>query len=71
MQLLAECTKAMTSNNSECTVPSPLLAAYVEQTLASFDKRNQSITEKRITDILFEIEMNSNDIRSTPQFQTL
>lgn len=34
-------------------------AAYIDEKLASFDRRNRTIAEKRITDILFEMEMNS------------
>ena len=57
-----------------CAVPkaSPF-AMYVEGKLNNLDKRSSTTAEKRITDILFELEMggeiNSQSSSHLPQFQ--
>ena len=40
---------------------------YVSEKLATFDRRSRMIAEKRISDILFETEMNSHNTMSQVQ----
>ena len=60
----------------ETTRPQPQLvptkeqcsfSKYVSEKLAIFDRRSRMIAEKRIKDILFEIEMNSHNTMSQVQ----
>jgi len=60
----------------ETTRPQPRLvptkeqcsfSKYVSEKLAIFDRRSRMIAEKRIKDILFEIEMNSHNTMSQVQ----
>lgn len=60
LDLLAKCTEAISkkkSDNQESKVSN--FALYIEEKLNSFDKRKRTIAEKRISDIIFEIEMSS------------
>ena len=40
-----------------------LFSKYFSEKLATFDRRSRMIAEKRISDILFEIEMNSHNTK--------
>ena len=52
-------TKALLPNESETTKMSAF-SLYVEEKLSQLDKRHRRIAEKRISDILFEIEMSAD-----------
>ena len=58
---LSTCVKVL----RETTCPQP--QKYVSEKLETFDRRSRMIAEKRISDILFEIEMNSHDTTSQVQ----
>ena len=58
----------------ETTCPQPVpskeqcsFSKYVSEKLATFDKRSRMIAEKRISDVLFEIEMNSHNTMNQVQ----
>lgn len=66
LDLLSKCTDAITSNATKAVpeekVPKPqisVFATYVDEKLSQLNKRDRSIAEKRISDILFEIEMGA------------
>ena len=40
---------------------------YIGEKLANLDKRNRMIAEKKITDVIYEIEINSSDVVTAPQ----
>ena len=59
IKLLAKCTNAI--KNSVLTESQRIrhssFATYVEETFSSLNKRQITISEKRINDVLFELEM--------------
>ncbi|KAK3746093.1 hypothetical protein QZH41_004618 [Actinostola sp. cb2023] len=65
-ELMKECLRLMKAPN---TPPVPVtpndaessFGAFVAQKLKSFDRRTQIIGEKRITDVLFDLEMEMSD----------
>ena len=63
LDLLSRCTEAITANTKKSDeipdVKRSAFSLYVEEKLSLLDRRNRRIAEKRISDILFEIEMSS------------
>ena len=63
LDLLTKCTEAITTKKTdELLVKEPKVSPfslYVEEKLNNFDKRKRAIAEKRITDVIFDIEMSS------------
>ena len=59
LDLLSKCTDALASSSKKSDDPSAMSAfgMYIEEKLSQLEKRNRRIAEKRITDILFEIEI--------------
>ena len=67
---LSTCVKVL--RETTCPQPVPIkeqcsFSKYVSEKLETFDRRSRMIAEKRISDILFEIEMNSDDTTSQVQ----
>ena len=67
---LSTCVKVL--RETTCPQPVPIkeqcsFSKYVSEKLETFDRRSRMIAEKRISDILFEIEMNSHDTTSQVQ----
>ena len=54
-QVLKELCKPSVETQEQC-----LFSLYVSQRLSAFDRKTRMIAEKRISDILFELEMNSH-----------
>ena len=54
-ELLSKCTEAITKKPVESA-----FALYVDEKLSQLGKRDRGIAEKRISDILFEVEMQSD-----------
>ena len=74
LELLSKCTDAITTNakSSKAIEIAPKRSAfgmYIEERLSQLGKRGRRIAEKRINDVLFEIEMavESRDGPATPQ----
>ena len=60
LELLAQATKAIaTSPQAPVEKPVSNFSKYVDEKLATFDKPTRMIAEKRINDLLFEIELNA------------
>ena len=65
LDLLQQCTEAVIANvntktplpNESATTNMSAFSLYAKTVLSQFDKRDRRIAEKRISDILFEIEM--------------
>ena len=66
MELLAECTKLMREKPEEQQKCSKF-AAFIDEKLESFDKGRRSYAEKRIYDIIFELEFATNYPNYNPQ----
>ena len=70
LDLLSKCTDAITSNATKAVpekVQKPqisVFATYVDEKLSQLSKRDRRIAEKRISDILFEIEMGAEAQRA-------
>ena len=67
---LSTCVEVL--RDTTCPQPVPIkkqcsFSKYVSEKLETFDRRSRMIAEKRIRDILFEIEMNSHDTTSQVQ----
>ena len=67
---LSTCVEVL--QETTCPQPVPIkeqcsFSKYVSEKLETFDRRSRMIAEKRISDILFEIEMNSHDTTSQVQ----
>ena len=67
---LSTCVEVL--RETTCPQPVPIkeqcsFSKYVSEKLETFDRRSRMIAEKRISDILFEIEMNSHDTTSQAQ----
>ena len=65
LDLLSKCTEANANTktplpNDSATTKLSLFSLYVEEKLSQLDKRNRRIAEKRISDILFKIEMSAD-----------
>ena len=62
LELLSKCTDAITSKAAVSSEPPAQkisnFAMYVDEKLSNLDKRSRRITEKRISDVLFEAEMS-------------
>ena len=54
IELLSKCTEAITKKPVESA-----FALYVDEKLSQLGKRDRRIAEKRISDVLFEVEMQS------------
>lgn len=67
LDLLSKCTDAITSNATKAVpeekIPQKpqisVFATYVDEKLSQLNKRDRRIAEKRISDILFDIEMGA------------
>ena len=60
LQLLSECTEAITKNQVESADSKhSAFALYVDEKISRLGKRDRRIAEKRISDMLFEVEMQS------------
>jgi hypothetical protein len=62
LQIISDCAKMLSSaseNNGNKSLSSPF-AMYVEEKLLSFDKRTRLIAEKRISDVIFDLEFDSS-----------
>lgn len=75
LDLLSKCTDAITSKAAPIKEASSApkvsnFALYVEEKLSQLDKRSKRIAEKRISDILFEVEMSEEqEQRNSYQYQ--
>ena len=63
---LSTCVKVLRETTRPQPQPLPIkercsFSKYVSEKLATFDRRSRMIAEKRISDTLFEIEMNSHN----------
>ena len=63
IELLTKCTDAIASSTPKESQGTKRLAfaSYIEEKLSGFNKRQRIIAEKRINDVLFEIEMSSGN----------
>ena len=60
IELLPKCTEAITKNPVESADSKhSAFALYVDEKLSQLGKRDRRIAEKRISDVLFEFEMQS------------
>ena len=60
IELLSKCTEAITKNPVESADSKHLaVALYADEKLSQVGKRDRRIAEKRISDVLFEVEMQS------------
>lgn len=71
-RFLSNCVEVLRETTRLQPQPVPIkeqcsFSKYVSEKLATFDKRLRMIAEKRISDILFEIEMNSHNTMSQVQ----
>ena len=58
-ELISTCIQVLKEPSyAQAEVTQCHFSKYVSEKLASFDKRTRLIAEKRISDILFELEMN-------------
>ena len=65
LDLLSKCTEAITANakpkaNESSNPKISAFALYVDETLSELNKRTRRIAEKRIFDVLFNMEMSTN-----------
>ena len=61
IELLSKCTEAITKKPVESADSKhSAFALYVDEKLSQLGKRDRGIAEKRISDILFEVEMQSD-----------
>ena len=72
LDLLSKCTEAITANanpkaNESSNPKISALALYVDEKLSELNKRTRRIAEKRISDVLFDIEM-STDVSTDWEF---
>ena len=70
-ELISTCIQVLKEpSNVQAEVTQCHFSKYVSEKLASFDRRTRLIAEKRISDILFELEMNdqSHQIMGQSQF---
>ena len=60
IKLLAKCTDAITSSAliESQGIKHSAFPTYVEERFSSFNKRQITIAEKRVNDVLFELEMS-------------
>ena len=66
LDLLLKCTDAITSKSNHGDSPAPKVSSfslYVDERLRELDPRSRRIAEKRITEILFEAEMQQTTSR--------
>ena len=70
-ELFATCIKALQEPppNLESVPKVSSFAKYVDEKLKNLDNRSRTLAEKRITDVLFDLEMG-NEINSQPPSQT-
>ena len=70
LDLLSKCTEAFTANakpnaNESSNPKISAFALYVDEKLSELNKRTRTIAEKRISDVLFDMEMSTDvSIRS-------
>lgn len=72
IELLTKCTDAITSSSKESQsqgVKRTAFATYIDEKLSTYNKRQRAIAEKRINDVLFEIEMSDGNYQSFPNSQ--
>ena len=72
LDLLLKCTEAITANakskaNESSNPKISAFALYVEEKLSELNKRTRSRAEKRISDVLFDMEM-STDVSTDGEF---
>ena len=72
LDLLSKCIEAITANanpkaNESSNPKISALALYVDEKLSELNKRTRRIAEKRISDVLFDIEM-STDVSTDWEF---
>ena len=51
------------------TQPQCPFALYIAQKLSGLDRRSRAIAEKRISDIIFDLELNSQSLNAQPTYQ--
>ena len=67
-ELISTCIQVFKEpSNAQEGVTQCHFSKYVSETLASFDRRTRLIAENRISDILFELEMNDQSHQITGQ----
>ena len=72
LDLLSKCTEAITANakpkaNESSNPKISTFALYVDEKLSELNKRARRIAEKRISDVLFDMEM-STDVSTEEEF---